>query len=168
MSARFQVLFHSPRRGSFRLSLTVLVYYRSSGVFSLGRWSALIPTVITRAPWYSSHIPREASRLSRTGLSPSAAGLSRPLPLTARFLTPRRARSAPPEYTHNPRTRNGDRPVTRVGFRLIPVRSPLLGEYSLLLGVLRCFSSPTCLPPEGGYQANLAGCPIRESRGDHE
>ncbi len=27
---RFQVLFHSPRRGSFRLSLTVLVHYRYS------------------------------------------------------------------------------------------------------------------------------------------
>ena len=26
---RFQVLFHSPNRGSFRLSLTVLVHYRS-------------------------------------------------------------------------------------------------------------------------------------------
>ena len=26
---RFQVLFHSPIRGSFRLSLTVLVHYRS-------------------------------------------------------------------------------------------------------------------------------------------
>ncbi len=30
VSARFQVLFHSPRRGSFHLSLTVLVHYRSS------------------------------------------------------------------------------------------------------------------------------------------
>jgi hypothetical protein len=28
---RFQVLFHSPHRGSFHLSLTVLVRYRSSG-----------------------------------------------------------------------------------------------------------------------------------------
>ena len=27
---RFQVLFHSPHRGSFHLSLTVLVHYRSS------------------------------------------------------------------------------------------------------------------------------------------
>ena len=27
---RFQVLFHSPHRGSFRLSLTVLVHYRSA------------------------------------------------------------------------------------------------------------------------------------------
>ena len=41
---RFQVLFHSPHRGSFHLSLTVLVRYRSSRVFSLGRWSSLLPT----------------------------------------------------------------------------------------------------------------------------
>jgi hypothetical protein len=41
---RFQVLFHSPRRGSFHLSLTVLVHYRLPEVFSLGRWSSLLPT----------------------------------------------------------------------------------------------------------------------------
>ena len=41
---RFQVLFHSPHRGSFHLSLTVLVHYRSPEVFSLGRWSSLLPT----------------------------------------------------------------------------------------------------------------------------
>ena len=29
VSIRFQVLFHSPRRGAFHLSLTVLVHYRS-------------------------------------------------------------------------------------------------------------------------------------------
>jgi hypothetical protein len=28
ISVRFQVLFHSPNRGSFHLSLTVLVHYR--------------------------------------------------------------------------------------------------------------------------------------------
>lgn len=44
VSAQFQVLFHSPRRGSFHLSLTVLFHYRSSGVFSLGPWSAQLPT----------------------------------------------------------------------------------------------------------------------------
>ena len=32
------------------------------------------------------------------------------------------------------------------GFGLLPVRSPLLGESSLFLGVLRCFSSPGALP----------------------
>ena len=44
VSIRFQILFHSPRRGSFHLSLTVLVRYRSSSVFSLGRWTDLLPT----------------------------------------------------------------------------------------------------------------------------
>ena len=33
-----------PSRGSFHLSLTVLVRYRSSRVFSLGVWSPLLPT----------------------------------------------------------------------------------------------------------------------------
>ena len=32
-----------PSRGSFHLSLTVLVLYRSQGVFSLGGWSPLLP-----------------------------------------------------------------------------------------------------------------------------
>jgi hypothetical protein len=40
---RFQELFHSPRRGTFHLSLTVLVHYRSQRVFSLGAWSPLLP-----------------------------------------------------------------------------------------------------------------------------
>ena len=33
-----------PFRGSFHLSLTVLVHYRSLRVFSLGRWSSRFPT----------------------------------------------------------------------------------------------------------------------------
>src|SRR5207244_11973917 len=33
-----------PFRGAFHLSLTVLVHYRSPRVFSLGRWSAQLPT----------------------------------------------------------------------------------------------------------------------------
>ena len=41
---RFQGLFHSPHRGSFHLSFTVLVHYRSQSVFSLGEWSPQIPT----------------------------------------------------------------------------------------------------------------------------
>ena len=41
---RFQVLFHSGHPGSFHLSLTVLVHYRSPRVFSLGRWSSQLPT----------------------------------------------------------------------------------------------------------------------------
>lgn len=38
--------FHSPRRGSFHLSLTVLLRYRSSNVFSLGGWTPQFPTML--------------------------------------------------------------------------------------------------------------------------
>ena len=100
VSARFQVLFHSPHRGSFHLSLTVLVHYRSPKVFSLGRWSSQLPT--------GFHVPRgtrghrrETGRFSRTGLSPSAAGLSSTIPLNAGFVTPWDHRSIP-VGPHNP------------------------------------------------------------------
>ena len=56
VGARFQVLFHSPARGSSHLSLTVLVRYRSSAVFS---------------------------RVARTGVSPSAPEFSKLLPVPA-------------------------------------------------------------------------------------
>ena len=35
--------------------------------------------------------------------------------------------------------------LTQTRFGLLPVRSPLLGEYSLFVAVLRCFSSRTAL-----------------------
>src|SRR5690606_28725927 len=40
-------------RGAFHLSLTVLVHYRSPGVFSLGGWSPRIPTgfLVSRGTW---------------------------------------------------------------------------------------------------------------------
>ncbi len=44
VNTRFQILFHSPRRGSFHLSLTVLLHYRSPSVFRLGRWTAQFRT----------------------------------------------------------------------------------------------------------------------------
>ena len=40
---RFQDLFHSPRRGAFHLSLTVLVHYRSAGYLALGRGRPCFP-----------------------------------------------------------------------------------------------------------------------------
>ena len=40
VSIWFQILFHSPHRGAFHLSLTVLVHYRSLKVFSLGKGRA--------------------------------------------------------------------------------------------------------------------------------
>ena len=46
VSTQFQILFHSPRRGSFHLSLTVLLRYRSSRVFSLGGWTPQLRTML--------------------------------------------------------------------------------------------------------------------------
>ena len=71
---RFQGLFHSPMRGSFHLSLTVLCAIGHWIVFSLGGWSPLLPTrfLVSRGTLVS------ASRinLSNTGLLPSLEVLS--------------------------------------------------------------------------------------------
>ena len=66
-----------PSRGSFHLSLTVLVHYRWQMVFSLTRWSWQIHTgfLVSRVTWVSC---REDLSFSLTGLSPSMAGLSMP------------------------------------------------------------------------------------------
>ena len=65
--------FHSPRRGSFHLSLTVLLRYRSSNVFSLRQWAAYLHTELACSVLLSSPLLQ-----SHTGLSPSTVGLPRP------------------------------------------------------------------------------------------
>ena len=80
-------------------------------------------------------------RLSPTGLSPPAAGLSRPLRLASGFVQLRGGSPGPPGLASNPHAATAGA-LARHGFGLLPVRSPLLREYSLFLGVLRCFSSP--------------------------
>ena len=42
VGARFQVLFHSPNRGAFHLSLALLFTIGHQGVLSLARWAALL------------------------------------------------------------------------------------------------------------------------------
>ena len=125
VGVRFQILFHSPRRGSFHLSLTVLVRYRSSRIFSLGQWSARFPTrfLVSRG----TQVAAPSCSLSLTGFSPSLTDLSSVLQLAFHC-----ASAAPPTPISPKRYR----------FGLFPFRSPLLGKYSLLLWVLRCFSSP--------------------------
>ena len=50
---RFQVLFHSPHRGAFHLSLTVLVHYRSQA--RIYPWEMVLPVSrrVPRVPRYS-------------------------------------------------------------------------------------------------------------------
>jgi hypothetical protein len=85
VSTRFQVLFHSPCRGSFHLSLTVLVHYRSSNVFSLGKWASRIPARLA-CPAVLRYLT-EVHSISLTGLSPSMARLSRKVLLSNEFVT---------------------------------------------------------------------------------
>ncbi len=69
--------FSPPSRGTFHLSLTLLVRYRSQDVFSLGgRWPPTSHTIFK--VWYSG---TRASPFpsSPTGLSPSSAARSRAL-----------------------------------------------------------------------------------------
>ncbi len=78
--------FHSGHPGSFHLSLTVLVHYRSLRIFSLGDWTPQLPTglacpVVLKSSTGDRH-------LLGTGLSPSLAGLPSALPLDHDFLTP--------------------------------------------------------------------------------
>ena len=71
VSMRFQVLFHSPHRGTFHHSLTVLFAIGHQFVFSLAKWSSLIHTEFHGFRATRVH-HEEASRVSSTGLSPSA------------------------------------------------------------------------------------------------
>ena len=55
VGAWFQELFHSPRRGAFHLSLTVLVHYRSHGSIQPCRMVPADSHRVSRAPRYSGY-----------------------------------------------------------------------------------------------------------------
>ena len=64
-----------PFRGSFNLSLTVLVHYRSQNIFSLGTWSSQLQSgfLVSRPTRQNKY---KVSETWHTGLSPSLAELS--------------------------------------------------------------------------------------------
>ena len=112
--------------------------------------------------------------LSRTGLSPSLVGLPSTSPLASRFLTPSDRCSGPVGALNPPCATPAS--LARTGFRLLPFRSPLLGEYSLFLRVLRCFSSPRSprrtyvfgprypgIPPGGFPHSDISGSSLADS-----
>ncbi len=141
-----------PLRGTFHLSLTVLVHYRSFRVFSLASWSRRLPTrfLVSRG----TQEQERSLGLSPTGLSPSMVARSRDLWLGFWLVTPcSPSRGSPPALQHP--NDIGLETVKSVGFGLLPFRSPLLREYFPFLGVLRCFSSPGS-PPDN---PKLSECP---------
>ncbi len=168
VGARVQDLFHSPRRGAFHHSLTVL--------FAIGRarYSALEggPPCFQRDLACPAVLP--GPDLSHDTFAYGALTLlaapSSSLRLVSWFVT--QSWVLPPQQsvrpTPHPQRRQA---LTRIWFRLLPFRSPLLREYSLFLGVLRCFSSPGASPyPMNSDMDDAAlpapGCPIRISS-DH-
>ncbi len=122
-----------PSRGTFHHSLTVLIRYRSQQVFRLTGWSRQIHSRFHEPAATREHNQHQQHACSRTGLSPSTAGHSKPLPLThiisAQHGSTAQSRPTTPHTQPLPG-------ITRAWFSLIHVRSPLLAE-SLL------FSSPT-------------------------
>ena len=99
VNTRFQVLFHSPHRGAFHLSLTVLLHYRSNWIFSLGTWTPLLPTGLA-CPVVLRILTR-VHALSSTGLSPPLVLLSRQVRLTCGLVT-RLVVRHPPCESYNP------------------------------------------------------------------
>jgi hypothetical protein len=87
--------FHSPRRGSFHLSLTVLVRYRSSRVFSLGVWTPLLPTMLACIVVLRI-LPRCFT--TPTGLSPLSLAFPEPFGFAPQSL----AQSFNPDVTGTP------------------------------------------------------------------
>ena len=90
-----------PSRGTFHLSLTVLVRYRSPGSIQAYRVVPADSQQIPRARCYSGMTSMTHAMFSRTGLSPTTATLSRNLPLTPRTCHPRsgRTRTTSPHNT---------------------------------------------------------------------
>jgi hypothetical protein len=87
VGTRFQGLLF-PSRGASHLSLTILVHYRSPGVFSLREWSPQIHAEFHgfRVTWVSFKTGR---LVSTTGLSPSTEWLSSTLRLPSGMVTVR-------------------------------------------------------------------------------
>ena len=77
VGARFQVLFHSPPGVLFTFPSRYLFAIGHRRVFSLGGWSPLLPAGF-HVSGSTLGLPRGGAGVSRTGLSPSAAGLPRP------------------------------------------------------------------------------------------
>ena len=75
VSVWFQVLFHSLIQGTFHLSLTVLVHYRSSRSIQPYRMVPADSHRISRVPRYSGY-HQVLFELTYTGLSPSMETLS--------------------------------------------------------------------------------------------
>ena len=117
VSIWFQVLFHSLIQGTFHLSLTVLVHYRSHRSIQPYQMVLADSHRISRAPWYSGYCQDYNSYVYKTITFYGVTFQKLPLQISS----PRCSPTTPIMPEH-------------YWFGLIPVRSPLLGE-SLLFSL---------------------------------
>src|ERR671917_2716849 len=134
-----------PLRGTFHLSLTVLVHYRSPLVFSLAGWSPRIQSGF-HVSGFTQVPTRESLEFRLRGCNPLRPRLSIPVRLPARFVTPR-----PPCGTTMlvllPPIRNARR-LSRIRFGLAPLSLATtqgIETFFIFLRVLRCVISPGSL-----------------------
>ena len=129
---RFQVLFHSPNRGSFHLSLALLFTIGHQVVLSLARWAALI-----HARFHGTGATRELRRRS-TPFDYRALTFFgqafQPARLKVDFVTPCHLRNGDPG-SHNPN------------------RATLTGYHTRLVWAL-----PFSIASTGGIDVSLLSC----------
>ena len=145
-----------PFRGAFHLSLTVLVHYRSSRVFSLALWSGQLPTgfPVSRGTQVQVRsLPPFAYRTFTVYGPPSQA-----VRLANWFLTPRPCCPGS-KYAPRHRRRNAGRLDTPLGLGCSPFARRYSGNRGcfLFLGVLRCFTSPRWLPQDYVFISRRTG-----------
>ena len=150
---RFQELFHSPARGAFHLSLTVLVHYRSL-------------TLYLALPDGPGGFTQDSTcpALLRIPLGFGSLRVRACHPLRTNFPE----RSTHDLSCHNavlqPRPRQKT-PTVWAGPRSLATTRGIIG-YFLFLRVLRCFSSPRTPPAQGGVTGlQPAGLSHSEIRG---
>lgn len=140
-STWFQDLFHSPSRGSFHRSLTVLVHYRSLAVFSLGMWSSLLPTGFRVSGGTHVHLP--VHQMLRLRVShPLRTAL--PIPFASHLYHCRHS-GVWPGTTFNPHAAAAPASYAAMGLGSSRFARRYYGNLLFSSGYVRCFSSPGSL-----------------------
>ena len=128
VGTRFQVLFHSPSGVLFTFPSRYLFTIGQRGVISLGRWSSQIPAGFhvscgTRV-FFARIIPFVYGAVTRYGRPFQTVPLEN-------ILVTRRKRCRTSQRIPRPQFSNAGT-LALNWFRLVPVRSPLLGDSQLL------------------------------------
>ena len=139
-------LFSPPFRGTFQLSLALLLHYRSRDVFRIGSLYLPASRAISNAR-YSGYL--------QSRLFPTPTGLSPPMVCRSRHVRLGKRASTEVHHSTSPRPHR-----TGIRFVLCRVRSPLLTASQLI----------SCPPPTrmlyfGGFPFHTE-CPLRGRRSD--